>query len=125
MIPTIPLPVWQHGTDPEGSECWTLADPARPGWRVVVARWYREGSAVWSADYLRDGEWWWHAPHSDPQSDAVVPRSRSLDTCLRAGTLRIYGHTPWGEYVWRMMCDAGVVPTQDPTPAPEIRPPTA
>ncbi len=110
MRTSLPPVEWVPGVDPEGSRVYTLADPAAPGWRVVVAEWkyHPGGHGVWSADYLRSWEWWWHAPHSDPRTDAIVPRSRSLETCLRAGTLRVFGHGAFGQWVWAQLVAAGL-----------------
>jgi hypothetical protein len=121
MTLSLPIPTWQHGTDPEGSECWTLADPAQPGWQVVIT-WLRPRS-TWTADYLPVGVGWWQM---ESPVDIHPVRSRDLRTLARAGTLYVYGHERFGEHVWQMMCDAGAVPSQTSTltPAPEIRPPT-
>lgn len=105
----LPPAEWVTGEDPDGNPCYELWDPANAEYRVVVSRWSYGGARRWSADYLPEGTWWWTMPEPR-RAEALVPRSSSVEECLRAGTLRIYGHTAYGEYVWRRLLKAGLPP---------------
>jgi hypothetical protein len=80
---SIPLPVWTHGTDPDGMEFYSCPDPTDPAMRVTVTSTTKN---FWRLDHVGVKEWWW-----DRMRRHVLSSTSTAEEGKQQAVLFLYG----------------------------------
>lgn len=86
MSDAIPMPVWTHGTDPEGAEYYSCPDPTDPEMRVTVTSMAIYNRRRWHVDYVAAREWWWTR-----QRRYSLPQAETAEDGMRSAVRFLYG----------------------------------